>query len=234
MSETTWDQSKFNETLAEYSHWTKRTHKQIVDTKAYYVARKALWFTTKADSFKIKHQLGGFIMVARVNKKGKTVNRRQVQLVMGTKVDAPLAALIINKRRGKAGEPGLQGARMARAVRELLAARMRSIAFYKSGWLPAIKLLAPLADRKGEPQTDRAAKQVGRPKGDATPATEGENPAATIVNMAGSARGDTKGAFMKYAGEGLQIAMADEQSSMDEYIEQKMAVDAERFNRAQE
>ena len=232
--ETTWDQRKFDELLTLYARWSKRTHKQIVDTKAYYIARKAVWFTVKADSFTMKSQLGGFIMVSRLTKKGKTVRHRDLQLVMGTKVNAPLAALIINKRRGRSGYPGLYGRDMARAVRNLLAARFRSIAFLKSGWIPAIQILAPLADKQGQPPIDPAGKQIGLPKGDAVPGIEGEVTSAEIWNTAGSARHDIHGALAHYGGEGLRIAMADEEASTAEYVERKMMEDARRFNEAQQ
>src|SRR4051812_41123337 len=124
-----WDQSKFDETLEEYAKYSKRTHAEIVNTKAYYIARKALWFTPKADTYKMKQQLGGIVTVSRVNRKGKTVKHRQLQLVSSQRTAAPLAALIVNARLGKAGAKGLYGKRMERTIRELLSARYRSVAF---------------------------------------------------------------------------------------------------------
>ena len=39
-----WDQRLFNRTLEEYMKVCPRTFSVIVNTKSYYVARKALWF----------------------------------------------------------------------------------------------------------------------------------------------------------------------------------------------
>lgn len=228
-----WDQSVFDRTLEEYAEYSKRTHVEIVNTKAYYVARKAIWFTPKADVYRMKQQLGGIVTVNRLNRKGKSVKRRETQLVKSTRIDAPLAALILNARRAKDGMPGLYGRAMDRAIRNLLSARYRSDAFLKSGWLESVQKLAPLVkDKGGAAPRDPAARQVGRSKGDATPAVNGNNPTAEIVNLA-SARRDTKAALIQYGEPGLQQALADEEASMREYIERKMQPDAERFNSRQ-
>jgi len=227
-----WDQSVFNRTLDEYRKVSKRTLQQIINTKAFYVARKAIWFTRKADSNRIKGQLGQFVSVRYTNKKGKTATRRKLALVQGRTVNAPLAALIVNKRRGAAGLPGLYGSKMTKAVREMLGARLRSVAFLTAGWLPAVRKLAPFATDKSKAPNDPAAKQIGRPKGDARAAPEGFNPIAEIVNNA-TTRNDEKGALRLYGGPGLQRAFSDEAASMRQYIEDKMRKDAERFNKQQ-
>jgi hypothetical protein len=229
MDATEWQQSKFDEALVEYSKVSSRTLQEIVNTKAYYIARKALWFSPKADSYAMKQQLGGIVTVRRVNKRGKVVKRRELQLVKSERVDAPLAALIVNKRLGRKGDKGLFGRAMAAAIRELLSSRAKSIAFLKSGWLAPIRKLAPFADRRGAPQVDKEAKQIGRPKGDATPAQPGFNPVAQIVNLA-SARRDTKGALVKYISPALAQAFQDETASMWAYMEEKMKPDAEAAN----
>lgn len=226
------DTRKFEETLKEYAKWTSRTARQIVDTKAWYVARKATWFTLKADPWKIKQQLGGIVRVNRLNKKGKVVKRRELQLVRAMGVNAPLAALIVNARRGRAGEKGLYGRAMEKALFKLLGARMRSVAFLKSGWVPAIHGLAPFADRSSTPPMDKEARQIGRPKGTMRRIGSDTNPVTEIINLA-TAKRDMKGALIRYASDGLQQALDDERNSMNEYIERKMRPDAEKFNQAQ-
>lgn len=228
-----WDQRQFDRTLREYMNVnTKRTLPQIVNTKAYYIWRKALWFTQKADVHRMKAQLGQFVSVNRIGKSGKVVKKREVVLTKGEGTNAPLAALIINARRGKRGDPGLYGSRMARAIREMLSARFKSAAFIKSGFIQGIKDLEPFADKSGRPPIDNAAKQLGRPKGDAKPAKPGWRLIAQMVNNA-SAQRDTKGALLKYGGRGLDRAFKDETASMREYIERKMKPDAAKFNAGQ-
>jgi hypothetical protein len=213
--------AKLSEAVALYLQVTSRTVQQVVNTKAYYIARKAIWFTEKADSYKMKLSLGGLVPVRYIAKSGKVQRRSKLQLVSGSEHSAPLAALIINKRQGRRGEKGLYGRDMARAVRSMLSARARSIGFIKSGWLPSVNNLAPLADRRGAPEIDRTAKQVGRAKGDCRPAAAGFDVTAEIVNLA-SARRDLNGALLRVGGEGLRIAVADETADTADYIHRKL------------
>lgn len=228
-----WDQSTFDRTLGEYAAYSKRTHADIINKKAYYVARKAIWFTPKADTYRMKQQLGGFITVNRLNRKGKSVKRKELQLVKSKQVNAPLAALIVNARRAKHVEKGFYGRQMAVAIRELLAARYRSVAFIKSCWLPAVKTLAPLVkDKAGAPSIDSSAKQYKRAKGEAKPAKPEMNPTAMIVNLA-TARRDERGALLKFGKPALDQALADEESSTRDEIERRSKPDADRFNAQQ-
>lgn len=228
-----WDQSTFDRTIEEYSIYSKRTHQEIVNTKAYYVARKAIWFTPKADNYRMKQQLGGIVTVNRLNRKGKSVKRKELQLVKSKQVNAPLAALIINARQRKHVVAGLYGSKMTTAIREMLGNRFRSVAFLKSCWLPAVKTLAPLVkDKSSSAPSDSSAKQYKRAKGEAKPARAEKNPTALIVNLA-TARRDEKGALLKFGGPALQQALADEEASMRDYIERKIKPDADRFNAQQ-
>lgn len=234
---TRWDQRKFDEALEAYVKVSKRTLQQIVNSKLYYIARRALFNSPKADSYAIKTRLGGVVTVNRLNKKGKTVRRREAQLVTAAGASAPLAVLILQARyrnegldspfKGKSRAAGARA--MDQKLKAFLSASLRSVAFLKAGWLPSIKIMAPLADRKGEPPTDPAAKQVGRPKGDATPAEPGYSPQGVVVNLA-SARKDVKNALNKYLGPPLDMAFQDETASMWQYVEEHMKPDADAFN----
>lgn len=229
-----YDQSKFDKTFVEYMKHTSRDLVTAINTKAYYIARKATWFTHKANKGQIRTALGQRITVAHTTKSGRVVNRKQLQLAHARDHDAPLAGLIINKRRGKKGEKGLHGKAMAVAIRDLLVARERSVAYTKSGWLPAIKQLALVADNKNPPSIDTTAKTVGRAKGDAFPARDlHSKSAATIINEAWAKRDSGASAFFKYGSQGLQKAFSDETASMKTYIEGKMNPAADKFNAAQ-
>ena len=235
----TWDQRKFDEALREYVKVSAKTLQVIVNTKAYYIARKAVWFTAKADRWKVTTQLGGMVSVSRTTKKGKIVKRRVLQLRDASKVDAPLAVALLQARWRKEGKRSVfygvshsAGVRaMTKAVRGLITARQRSIGFIKSGWLPSIKILAPLSDKQGQPAIDTTAKQVGRAKGTSTPARAGFDLRAEIVNLASPIR-DKKGSLINYGSRGLDIAFKDETASMWEYIERKMKPNAAAANRA--
>lgn len=226
-----WDQTQFNEVLKEYLGWTKRTLAEVLNTKAYYIARKAIWYTAKASKESIGDSLGRFVSTSRTTKSGKTTTSRRLELAEAREADAPLAALIVNARRGAEGRPGLYGQAMAAAVRQLIAARVRSIAFIKSGWLPAIRILQTFAkDKSGAGPTDSAARIYGQEKGAAYPAVEGHEMISRIVNSAAGKAGTSAAALDKYGGKGLDMAFYDETASMKEYIERKMAEDADRAN----
>jgi hypothetical protein len=227
-----WNQGKFEEAFREYMQFTSRTLQVAINTKAYYIARRALWNTVKADQYKIISDLGGLGKVTVQNRKGKMVKRNMLFLKPAHYHDAPLAAIIVNARLGAAGRKGLYGKAMERAIRKLLAARKRSVAFIKSGWLPAIKMLGPLSDRRKQPPIDIAARQVGRAKGTAKPARSNTHPVAEIVNLA-SARRDEKGALIRYGSGALDQAFMEETASMWAYIEEKMRPGTAAFNAKQ-
>lgn len=227
-----------------YVRVSSKTLQEIINTKAYYIARKALWFTKKADAPKIREELGEVKGTALVRlKSGKwSHSKKNVQSFFtrgGARAEAPLLALIIQKQSKKSGQGSpwkgrsraAGAAAMLEAMRRKLNARVQSIAFLRAGWLPGIRTLAPLADKGGSlPPID--ARQRGQPKGYAKPAGAGFNPVAEIVNKATTYR-DQKGALIKYGGPALQQAFDDEALDMQVYIERKMKEDAAVFNAKQ-
>lgn len=205
------ERKEFDRTLRVYRQYSKKDPATICNTKALFITRGAILETPKADKRSIVRELG------RIIKRGK--NKGKLKLKSGTEHDAPLAALIINKRRGPGR--GLYGAAMEEAVRAMLAARMRSIGFLKSGWIAAIRILLPFANRRGAPRQDRSAQQVGTAKGNATPAREGWRAKATFENNASRNRSNND-ALVKFGGPALQRAFDAEERSMLVYIEGKM------------
>jgi hypothetical protein len=187
----------------------------IVNTKALFIARGAMIETPKADKRKIAAELG------RIVRRGKRAG--SVKLAKARDFDAPLAALIVNKKRGRGR--GLYGTAMAEAVRTLIASRMRSIAFLKSGWIPAIKALIPFADRRGGPRQDRAV-QYGRAKGSGTPAQEGIWKVKAIIENSAGDNKNNRDALLTYGGPALEKAVQNETASMKEYIERKLTESA--------
>jgi len=187
------DATEFNATLRKYVLVSSREIPDIVNTKAFFIARRAVVETPKADFHKISELRGSALI-------GK----------------------IINKRRGLHGEKGLYGREMAKMVATVLAARRRSIAFLKSGWLPAIRILdAVVHSKRGAPRLDRSSKIYGQPKGSAAVASTGWRVKATIINAALASR-DHKDALGKYGMPALQKAFDFERQSMLDYMERKM------------
>lgn len=226
------DTSKFDEAFKRYVAITNRDLHTATNTTAYYIARKAVWFTEKANKEQVKSSLVSVVTSQVTNRKGAVVTRRKKSLVKARDHDAPLAAVIINARRKRAGKKGLFGAQMKAAVREMIAARVRSVAYIKSGWIPAIRTLEGVADKGKQPRIDSSAKQLGKPKGYAVPARGlSWTPVAKIVNEAYAKR-DKKDAFGKVGGGGLQMAIDDETASKNQYIEDKMKERAEEFKKS--
>ena len=196
------DTREFNETLRNYSNYSRRSFPEIVNTKAFFIARRAVVETIKADTGKIRRNFAD----------------RKGQEIIGK---------IINYRRGKRGEKGLYGEAMAEAQALVKAIRLRSVAFVKSGWIPAIKRLEKFVkSKRGAARSEEGdgigrPKVIGTPKGNALEAKENSfNCFAIIRNMASSKHAHRDVEPM--ARKGLQKAIEYESLSMKVYIENEM------------
>jgi hypothetical protein len=227
-----WDQRHFDRTFARYMQHTSRTLPEAINSKAFYIARGAVRETQKADKGKIRSALQQTIQVPSKSAVGTMRNKRV--LVQARDHDAPLAAVIINARRGAKNKRGLFGKNMRDAVKAMINARVRSVAYIKSGFLPAVKILAKFTkDKSRAPAMDSAAKQFGQAKGAAIPAgANAKVPMATIINEA-YAKHDKNDALRKVGGRGLQRSFDAETASMRQHIEDKMRPAAAEFNAAQ-
>jgi hypothetical protein len=168
---------EFDATIKRYSEFSRRDLSVIVNTKAFYIARRAVIETPKADKQQVAAELRG------QRTKNVTSKRGKVRAVNYT-----LAQLIVMARRALKGESTAKKDIKA-DVKSFIASRLRSIAFLKSGWLPAIKRLEPLAEKIGggggpRPTKSNTGTQYGRAKGAATPAVAGFKPKASILNDA--------------------------------------------------
>lgn len=189
------DTREFNKTLERYRKLSKRDEVEIVNTKAYFIARRAVVETVKADKGKIKAFFNG-----------------QTQKVIG---------MIINKRRAERGEKGLYGEAMAEAQAAMKARRLRAVGFIKSGWIWCIKNLEPyVKQRKSIP---RGAPTFGKPKGKAKPAKKSSFTVKAIIeNFAQSKQSTTPDPLDKFGMPGLKKAFDFEAASMEAYIEKKL------------
>lgn len=229
-------QQEFNKTLRQYIQYSRRDIPVIVNTKAFYIARRATIETPKADKQKIREELRGGRLKNTTTARGKT---KQVKYT--------LAQLLIVARRAAKGL-STKKRDIADDVKALVAGRLRSIAFLKAGWIPAIKKLEPLADKVAgakapRPNKSQSGTQYGKPKGNAFPARDNSSKAqARIVN---DALPNTRtNSFLKkiihafhppnrehalqYVEPALERAIQAEQASMQEYIEKKLKQSAEK------
>ncbi len=216
-----WEQGPFDAALKDYIAVSRRTVPEVINRKAYFIARKSLWFTVKADAGEIKSRFNRSITVERSVESGRG----------GELSTGPFGAILINKRLGKG--KGLYGSAMREKFKQVLAARLRSVAFLKAGWLPAIRILDSIVnDKEGAaPFPPEANRMSWSPKqiGDAVAAKPGDLPFATIVNAA-IASHDSKGALQIYGSRALDTAFYDETQSMIEETRKRMQKDADKTN----
>jgi hypothetical protein len=139
------DTKDFDAAMKKYMEFTKKSIPEIVNTKALYVARAAVSLTATVDKTKIEAEL-----------KAQARNGK-----------GPLAAIVVNAQRGRKGEKGLFGAKMAAAVNKLIRIRKRGANFLRAGWIPAIKALSPFVKQKGGAASIKGVKAFGAPKGGA-------------------------------------------------------------------
>lgn len=249
-----WDQSVFNRTLREYLSRTSKTLPAAINAKAYDVAIWTMFYTHKASYSKMGRELGQELKVVKARPDSGRYHKRRPSLTMrggrmyataaamnkaGVWQQAPLLALIINARRGKKELPGLYGSAMKAEFRRVFGARGRSVAFIKSGWIPAREILRKLKFGKGPP-TERgigAAKQYGAPKGGAVAATVGFAPVARLWNTTADSprviKNNQQSKVVRFGMDGLQDGFNYVTKDMLIYLRGQLRPDAASFNRKQ-
>jgi hypothetical protein len=216
------DAREFTATLRKYAELSRREPSDIVNKKALYIARGALRLTPKADKQVIKTELGRVIR--------RKTGARTLVLTKARDYPFSLAEAIIRARIYRKGGTQPTAGEIGEKIEALINSRMRSIAFLKSGWIPAIKLLGPLVKNlRGAPPLDRSAKEFGTPKGSAKAATPSTwKVRATLENAAAGEHGEHKDALLRLGGPALQQAFDNEERSMKEYIEERFRENAKQ------
>lgn len=212
--------AEFDRTLRQYMDLSKRDWAQVFNTKGFFIARRATVDTKKADPAEIR-KLRERRVIGTGSKNGKVVKLRDP-------LATTRAALILQARRRAQGEPAIPKRDLPAAVRKFIGARLRSVAYLKSGWLPAIGTLEPLADVRAKPRMDKSGKVLKRPKGGAKPARNYWRTFCQIFNAAITKRNGDAG-LRRFGQAGLQAAFDAEVRSMKEYIERKLTARAQRL-----
>jgi hypothetical protein len=133
-----------------------------------------------------------------------------------------------NKQKMSKGE-------FKKEVRKFINTATSASAFLKSGWLPAIRTMSRVSDKKagftGVSRGDKmAAKKRGKDKGGAKPALafiQGNIATSEIWNAIVA---DNDAKAMKYKVEGLNIALNNEAKNMMAYVEKKQQAVTNKFN----
>lgn len=215
-------QREFRKTLEKYLKVSKRSLPEALNEKAYFIlngsptTEGAIRLTRKADYQAIKCELGVH-SVQQVGKRGKLIKKFKNELM--DKYWNQLSVKIIIARLRAAGTAIPSAEELKDMAVKMVNARVRSVAFIRSGWLPALRALARFS-KYGKLKFDETGRRIGVAKGGVSIATE-NRPRVYIWNSAGG-EPKHKQAILRYGQDALEQAFRQETASMKSYIEQKL------------
>ena len=197
------DTREFNATLQRYLAASKKTLPEVLNQKAFSILTSAIGFTQKAQAPKIRASLNRIVP----DKRGG---------------HAPLAALIVQSKRGTAGEKGLYGADMREAVKTFINKKIAAIRFLSLGWIPAATKFGVAIGKRPSDKLVSISKRFEKDgaKGGGEIARAGFTPKAHFFNLAFSKQHPGGGVNITEAG--LRKAIALQVKDMNIYIERKM------------
>lgn len=201
MIKATIDKRAFDQIFKDYLQFSRRELKDTLNQKAYFIAANATQDTMKVEKDRIERDLRS------PSEKNK---------------NAPIAAILVNLGRKRAGKRGLNGQRMTAAVEKFINARKRSAAYVASTWIGALKALAPYVKSKQGKKQDPKTKQRGAPKGGALPVTNANGSIQTASIWSDAKSKDQSGHMKEVLTQGAQDAFDREAVSMLQYIAKKL------------
>lgn len=186
------DIKEWQAAVRDFAQQSSRELPDIINRSAGSISLKALMGTKRVDRDDIRDAL---VTAGKVDfRKGK---RGQWKATV-SKEFTGLAYALAQKR--KLGE---QGKALEQRVRKLVNARIRSVGFLASGWLPCIDKFRKWMKGYGRPDLRKRGK---RPLGEGVVATESLKPVATVENFVGAKNSQAVSAFGKaMAAESAQL-----------------------------
>jgi len=231
------DTREFDRALTKYADLTKKVPAEIVNRKAYFINRRAIWHTPKADRAGIIRELEGSATTNLVLiKSGKRYSRaKKNRTYVFNRTSSGAASRwerIFVGRLKKSGKAIPSGQALADAMLRGFLSRLASVAFIKSGFIPAREEFKAWCQAhgvsiggKGLPPNESPGKggpkQIGRRKGGATPARFYWKAKATFFNAA-NAKHDTKASVVKYAGPALEQGFLEETADTMTEVERRL------------
>lgn len=198
---------KMQQDIGRYLAASKRELSEAINYKAYFIIQRAMRHTKKADKKEIRAFIRG----------------PEGQEMIGK---------MFGLRRFKKNPPATR----AEATKQIISARVRSVAYLAAGWAKALAVFGR------EAKASRRLKGVSARGGlkshsKAKPARPGTNPSATWANPAGyknrvkkPGQKYTQDEAMRKFGEPIyQAAFRAEVRSMAKYVERKMAKATKRY-----
>lgn len=216
------DQAAWDAKLRQYLSLTDRAVKEALTAKAFDFIRFAIESTLKATAEKIEYQLGVIAYERKVGKSGKALkfSRRNARAVLAQQKGRTLAERLYIKRLIDKGEKPKDEAAIREGALKIISARKRSVAFGRSGWVPAARALAVSlfgkSARKNMPAESGTVK--GTRKGFAKIDMAVLFPQIDLINSASKNEPSMFKVIEQGAAEGLRKTMA----FMDEYIARKL------------
>ncbi len=229
------DTSQFNEGLKKAIELSSRSGAQVINSRAFHAAAKAIPATKKASRQQIEQELGRIGTSLKVTKSGKLSRTRAGAFKGGSALvrEDSLAARIILARIRNAGaiDHMPHGAALAKAAAKLIASRVRSIGFIRSGWISAMRDFSRYAFGASKPPMD-GVKVVGQKKGKGTPAKPKVGKmVATLENSAlliGGRNSSVASNPVPIAEAGMKIALQSEYAEMARHMAEKLKPDFKR------
>ncbi len=203
------NEREFTETLRKAAAATSRTLGSFMNSRAYYLGKRAMDHTPIASREKISADLGAELKSEKVDKKGKLRRRYSYS-------PKPVVFGIINARRRKAGEAALTGQGMATAAKKLISGRLRAVGSLKSGFVRGLAKLAAAAHLSFS-KSGPNVKMVG----EASPAKEGFSPTASFTYRVTVGNGAGRHVDPRVES-ATQTAFAEDKAELIRHLESKM------------
>jgi len=234
------DSREWQRAANELFQTSSRSCVDFTNGQALRVASWAIPETEKANRVKIEHIMGILSSTER-RRGGRAGAKGWVRITKRVMKENSFAERIVAKRFQETGSWfGLKGKTLAEKAKSLVAAKVRSVGFIKSGWIQAVRTLSGIVYKKPRGLTGRIAdaKQYGQVKGYAIAATFGikSKIQATIVNTALTTQGKFStwhggsGDPLPVAERGLQKSINRATADMIQTLEKRLQPDFKKFN----
>jgi len=242
VADLTFDQRQFDQTLARYlARLKEEVRPRAINKKLFFVARGAIPRTPKVTPEQIEADMAREIQVKRVD---GTEGNAQLGYVLAAKQAAKtfggskaFQKAVTRQEFGKSGGSELAAwrAHVKATYKKMIGARKRGVGFIRVGWLSVIAEMREKIGGSyslGPGPSSAGTRLVGRLKSRLQIARPGDDSGAIGVNLAKAQWDKREGQYEK--GEpALEQSMADEERSMNEFLEKEMEKETEEFNRAQ-
>lgn len=234
------DSTQWKAAANELFKTSSRTCVDFTNGQALKVATESIRETEKANRVQIDYEMG-VLSKQETLRGGKAGQKGWVRITKRKLKEDSFAERIVAKRFQETGSWfGLKGKTLKEKARALIAAKVRSVGFIKSGWIPSVQKLSALVYKKPKGLTGKVgdAKQVGQPKGFCIPAkfTLRSQIFATIGNTALLAKSKYStwhgkaGNPMPVAEKGLQSALNKAAKDMIEELKRRLDPDFKKVS----